>query len=118
MVSTPWTHGLAIDGVGRAFFVSQGNAMNSDRDALYWIWLGVRAVIGMLAAVLIVAAIATITESRQINTTESDWPQTITSAGRMITVKHDGHQYVVTTHGEHGVHVIHSPNCPCMKAER
>lgn len=93
--------------------------MNSDRDALYWIWLGVRVVIGMLACVLIIGAIATITESRQVKTAESGWPQTHTSAGRMITVTHDGHQYVITTHGQNGVHVIHSPNCPCLlKAER
>lgn len=76
-----------------------------------------------LASFLIVSAYFHVVKSKQqtseIKQQESDWPKTVTSAGRMITVEHDGHQYVITTHGQNGVHVINSPNCPCLlKAER
>lgn len=99
--------------------------MNSDQPSHFEIGAALFTIIVilMLVGFLFSAAHEHYSESttrrESIQKQESDWQQTHTSAGRMITVTHDGHQYVITTHGQNGVHVIHSPNCPCLlKAER
>lgn len=43
--------------------------------------------------------------------------ETITPVGKMMTVEHETHSYIIMIHGQNGVALLHSPDCGCKATQ-
>lgn len=93
--------------------------MKTNSDRMWWVAFFIQICVFVFVGALLHFAVTSLPLwHEQVEQQASPALRTThTPVGKMMTVEHDTHSYIIMIHGQNGVALLHSPDCGCKATQ-